>query len=72
MKGVLIYNLNSKDDEYEFKMAQMACKYYAALWNITQDVLRKHRKHGDYEGKVQEVVEQIEKECWEEIGDLLD
>jgi len=70
-KAVLEFNLEDEDDAFYFKMCVQAKQMHAALYTIAS-ILRRHRKYGNYPEDLQAIVEAIETEINEEIGDLLD
>ncbi len=55
MKAILEFNLPEERDE--FKQAQKAADFHAALWDIQQKVFRPARKHGYSDTQIQALAE---------------
>ena len=66
MKATFEYDLAVKDDRYDYEAASQAVQLKLAMWDFSQEVLRKLRKYGhdDFKDK-DELLSHIEKRFYE-------
>lgn len=70
-KAILEFAL--PEEKEEFEMATKAGRYYSALWHVGYDILGKNLKYDEnLTDSQRELLEKINQEFWETIGDLLE
>jgi hypothetical protein len=65
--AILKYNL--PEEQAEFNQACNAGKLVGALWNFSQNTLRQYRKHGHEFKTIEDTIEKIESEFWDNVNE---
>lgn len=72
MKKTVTFRIENQDDEEEFKHILKASQYYAALWNIRQELFRPIRKWNSptNNARAAELIEKLGQEAIELVEAL--
>jgi len=70
-KAILKFDLDNPDDLASFKRASSSGEAYRALWEISQQVFRPHRKHGYSNQKLQALLEHEDPKVAENVYEAI-
>lgn len=63
MKATLHFNLDTPEDQSAFDAALKGTDAHRVLWEVSQQVLRPHRKHGYSDEKLQKLIDKNKDAC---------